>query len=464
MFARLSTCLLAFGLTINLLPAFATAAPSVGLADATGNQRAAPAKLTAGLKHGLKKGGFRVVGEAKLAESDTAGILEAAAADLGIAYLVRADVARSRSRYEAEIQLIETTDGSVLWTIDRRYRKSRDAWKTGETLGWLLARKIRTFKKGAKRKKRSRVVAASSLADDDEDDDEVDEDLPRAPRRIKKSRKTKRRAVIKDELDEDANEVATDSGRKEIREHPEDRMVRLAVGGGGQLSSAYTVAVGEALTGLAYVASPSGLLQADVQVRIPKKAYFFEGALQYVPLLFNIDTNPAVTPNQPGARHLDFHLTAGWSFKFNAFGRKNLELAPLLGLSHRSLKVQAQEPYSVIIGAASWAPQLGGRLAFRFARQWTIDATVLGRLIVGFSEGDTSTGDGGSGTGFALGLRGRYWLTDWFAAQAGLGYDYTKVGLSDAGTRVTFAGDPALVDATVYQEEVRLHFGAAVAF
>jgi hypothetical protein len=320
----------------------------------------------------------------------------------------------------------------------RTYKTKTQAWKEGRALGWLVAQKIEKLRAAPSEVERPVVVAK--------------DEAPRATRSIEP----------KDDTEEDAKAVAVIEAAEDEDSHSDDKLLRATLGGGSQLSGAYTVASGGQTTGLAYELKPTGLVAAEVLFNVPSTLLSAEVGLAYVPMLYNIDVEPIVTPNQPGARHLDVAASLGYGFRFSLIAEDNVELRPLVGVTYRSLAVQRQEPVDVLVGFQSIAPHGGLRAGLRIG-DLTMEALGLFRVVASYKEAPATTGNDGLGISFAVGATARYWIIDNLGAYVNVGYDFTRVGFEGPGTRVGFKDDPALVDASVYAEEVRLAFGVAAA-
>ena len=390
----------------------------------TGPQRAFPRNVEAGLKHALVKAGLEVVDAEDLVELESAKTDRMAARDLDADYLVTVALVAVRKQFRADAKLVATKDGSVVWSVTRSYAKRSRAFKTGRSIGWLAVKQVKEL--------RSVEPVAPAI---------VPKDEVEAPKAAKKKPAA----------------IASADPRQRATEHPEDKLFRAALSGGSQLSSEYTVSVGDQATGLAYELRPTALIAGELMVNLPWLPISLEASLAYVPMLYDIDVDPAVTPDQPGARHLDVAASIGYGFRFWLFA-----LRPLLGITYRSLAVQKQEPIDVVVGSSAIAPHVGLRAGLRIG-DVTMEARGLFRLIVSYEETPDSTGERGFGTSYLVGAAARYWITDYLGAYADVAYDFTRVGFEGAGTRIKFEGDPELMNATVFAAEIRAAVGVTFA-
>jgi hypothetical protein len=126
------------------------------------------------------------------------------------------------------------------------------------------------------------------------------------------------------------------------------------------------------------------------------------------------------------------------------------------------LSVEKQEPINVLVGSKSVAPHLGLRAGVRIGDA-VVELNGLFRLVASYRESPDTTGGKGLGYSALIGGAFRYWITDFFGAFADVHYDFTHVGFDGAGTRVKFADDPVLMDATIRAAEVRAAIGVTFA-
>ena len=95
---------------------------------------------------------------------------------------------------------------------------------------------------------------------------------------------------------------------------------------------------------------------------------------------------------------------------------------------------------------------------------FAVELEGTGGAIVSFAEAPVATGSDGSGFRVGAALRARYWILDPIGLELTASYDYRSVGLTGAGSRTVFDGDPALIDAQVLTEALDVVLGVTAAF
>jgi hypothetical protein len=364
--------------------------------------------VESGILHALKEAGLGTVDSDDLLQMESAGTELMAARDLDAEALVTVSIVKDKRAFRATAKLIAIEDGMVLWQAFRSYSR-KGAWKAGRAIGSMIAGEVRTLREPPP---------------------------PPAP---------------------PPAPPAVASAPIEVERHPEDRIFHASLSGGSQLSSEYAVSVKQQATGLAYRLRPTALIAGELSINLPWLPLSLEASIAYVPMFYDIDVEPAVTPDHPGARHLDVAGSIGYGFRVWIF-----VVRPLLGLTYRSLSVQQQQPIDIVVGSTSIAPHLGLRAGIRIGAV-TMEAKGLVRLIASYRESPRRTGESSLGYSVLAGAAARYWITDFFGAYAEVAYDFTRIGFEGAGTRVKFEGDPELVEATVFAAEIRAALGVTFA-
>jgi hypothetical protein len=398
-----------FASYLAVSPSEARAERPIAVARVIGPKRALPRSLESGILHALKEAGLGTVDADDLAQMESAGTELMAARDLDAEALVTVSIVKEKRALRATATLIAIDDGVVHWQAFRTYSRT-GAWKAGRALGAMIAGEVKTLR------------------------EPPPPPAPPAP-----------------------PAVTSPAPIDPLERHPEDRIFHASLSGGSQLSSEYAVSVKQRATGLAYRLRPTALIAGELSINLPWLPLSLEASIAYVPMFYDIDVEPAVTPDRPGARHLDVAGSIGYGFRVWIFA-----VRPLLGLTYRSLAVQQQQPIDIIIGSTSIAPHLGLRAAIRIGAV-TMEAKGLFRLIAMYRESPHRTGDGSLGYSVLAGAAARYWITDFVGAYAEVAYDFTRIGFDGAGTRVKFEGDPELVEATVFAAEIRAALGVTFA-
>lgn len=446
---KFSNALLLAGALSLAVPATALAQDAtVALPAVKGSKKSGKKKLKRGVVAGLATKGILVVyggeltGAAKSAGANPGSVEGARAADAQ--FLLTVSIRRSRRKYFATATLVSATTGEQIKTIKKRYRKASSATKVGRAIGAAMAAEIMSA--GASRP--SAPVAAA---------DPIDDEPPVAPKKKRKKRKAK----IKDD---DATSVSADVGGDGDVGGGEDKLLRLSLGAGTQALSAYTVAVGGQVTGLAYTLSPLMMINAGATVNIPDVNVGAELDLAFVPVKYAIDVQPAVSPNEPAGRFFNFGVNGFYKAELARFGEGGrFHLMPLLGLQYSSMTAESQGENSVVVSWSAIDIGAGARANVQVNEQLALSAFVRGGLVVSYSEGPTTTGDGGGGINLGLGADLRYWLSDAFGIFVRTAYTYQRIGLDGVGTRTPFVDDPPLESATVFNGDLKLGTGVLLA-
>ncbi len=430
-----SSRLWSFGLSAlvavaGLMSGDAQAQTTVAVAKVTGPRKAAPGPFARGLRKGLGGAGAKVVKIGRTSPDDDGFTDEAKKAGAEYLVIVRLRYARRKRFVTADLYDVETGD-----RIKRKkssYRSKKAARSVGKKVGKALA-------------------AAMAAAPKPEPEPEQVFVPPVAP-------------VAPEPAPVAVAEAPVEEGPGSALGGMDDAMLRLSVGAGTQLSSAYTVAVAGEVTGLAYTLNPLLLMTVGAAVRAPTIGVGAELYLTYVPVTFQVDVSPPVDPTDPGGRFIDVGGALTYRLALSQFGETGtVYLTPLLGVGFSSMTVQSQGNNTVVVSYSGIDLQGGLRLGISLSKALTIDIEGRGGAIVMYDEGPTTTGNGGSGFGLRFGANARYWFSGLVGVYAGLDYSYQKVGLTGLGTRVAFEGDAQLLDATVFSGSFRLFTGLHVA-
>jgi hypothetical protein len=435
-----------------------------------GAKGSAEDKLDNKVRGQLAARGLEVVSERALqkaakkarTEPDTVAAALEAGADLWISITIK----KVKKKFVAQGKLVDVRSGKTLKSVKRSYKKASSAGAIGDLIGTELAEAALG---------RATIGGGEAVAGEgDDNDDAADDDEPKQPsQKVVRAQPEESEPVAratpeptitpKDEEKGASASTTIDRGGPSLV-GGEDRVLRLLIGAGSQVTSAYTVAVGPQVTGLAYKLTPLILLDAGVAVQIPNVGLAFELGLSFVPVKYQIDVDPAVMPAAPKGRFLDVGGGALYKLTLARFGggeQSRFFVAPQIGFQYSSLSVEAQEPYAVVLSWSSVAPYAGAKLGVVLdALALELDARF--KFIVSYGEAPDSTGDGGSGTGFHVGAVVRYWMSEHFGVAFRAAYDFSRVSFSGEGSRTPFVDDPPLLDASAYSSDLRASFGVVL--
>ncbi len=446
-------------------PSAALAAPSVAVAKGKGPKKAAVAQVASALKKALAADGLEIVDAKPAGKKGKVDVKLARA--VGATFLVVVDADDAKKKFRAQVEVLRVEDGSSIHSATSDpYAGKADAAKVARALSAGVIAAIND----AAAAEEPRAVEAPKPKERpvSKPREEVDE-----PRRAEPG--TTPIASGGDEPD-DPEPAPRAVPKDEAKPAPESKagkgssgalpMFEVSVGAGTQASTAYTVLVGGTPTALAYTLSPLFLLDVGARVQIPSTALGVELAFSFSPVKFALDTNPPVTPSEPGGSFLELGGAVGWRFWLSGDGtrREGFAIEPLVGLRYESLSVDAQDR-AIVLGASAIVPHFGVRALLGVSDALVFGADARLRLPLGYSEsGGAVTGESGSGFGLAFGGSARFWIVESFGLGANLTYTYTSISFTGAGTRQLFATDPTLVDASVASSSLRLTVGALIAF
>jgi hypothetical protein len=288
--------------------------------------------------------------------------------------------------------------------------------------------------------------------------DPIEDDPPVAP-----TKPQKKKVKIKDEDDGSkvAANVETDPGGG-----GENKLLQLKLGAGTQALSAYTVAVGGTVTGLAYTLSPLMMINAGAALTVPDVNVGGEIDLTFVPVKYAIDVDPAVSPAEPAGRFFNVGVNGFYKLELARFGAEEegrFHLVPMLGLNYGSMTAESQGENTVVVSWSAVDIGAGAKANVQVNEQIALSAFVRGGLVVSYSEGPTTTGDGGGGINLAVGANARYWVSDAFGIFLRTIYTYQRIGLDGTGTRTPFVDDPPLESATVFSGDLKIGTGVLLA-
>lgn len=445
--------------------ALAAAAPSFAYAKSvavavTGPKNSGEDKLDAKIKAQLASRGLEVVADKALTKAGKkigeSANSEAAAKEAGADLWISVTIKKVKKKLVANAKLVDLASGKTLKTTKRTYKKATSAGGIGDLLGTELA-------EAAAGKASTLAAESDDEGDDEEPGSKVVKPVVEEEERPAVAVKSEPSVQPKDEA-KPSSSVTLERPAPEGK-NGENKLLSLWVGGGSQITSAYTVAVGPQVTGLAYSLTPLVLLDVGAAVTIPNVGLGFELGLSFVPVKYQIDVDPAVDPSGPKGTFLDVGGGAFYKLVLSRFGdnqTSNFFLAPQVGVQYASLSVDDQIPYSVVLSNSAVAPYAGVRagvlldnLALEFDGRF--------KFIASYSESPSETGEGGSGIGFVIGGRARYWMSEHFGVAFRIAYDYSKIGFSGEGSRTPFIDDPALVDASAFSNSLRASVGVILA-
>jgi hypothetical protein len=398
---------------------------------------AAPVKIAVPVPAGKKSSGAAKVRSALVAALNEQGAKAVTNGDAD--FEIRLTVKKApKKRFVAEAQLLGN-DGKVVKTVRATYGKGGAA-KAGSELGTALGRAA-----VAERDRGAAEVKAPRL-------DSTPPPPPPPPP-----------PMTRIEPKDEAPTLKTE-GRGNKPKSGEDQLLRLSLGGGTQMLSAYTVAVDGQVTGLAYELSPLLLLTGAARVHVPGTGLLIGAFVSFVPVQYSVVVDPPVDPAQPKGRFLSIGGELGYELALSQWddgGR--FVLTPLLAGTWASMGVDSQGDNSVVL-SYSGLDLLGGvRLGVLPTAALALEADLRGGLIVGYKESPTTTGASASGIALRFGGGARYWVNELFGLYLSVGYHFRQVGFSGSGSRVGFFGDPQLVDATVFSGDLQAQAGVHLA-
>lgn len=249
--------------------------------------------------------------------------------------------------------------------------------------------------------------------------------------------------------------------------------VELGVGLGTQMLSRYTLSVAEGPTALAYGTSPLFLISPIVRVRLSGIPLWFLLQGDIAPVGFLLSTDPPLTPEVASGAFLGLGFRAGWVFELVG----SFTLAPVLGLRVESLGVDPQTAtvladdgtpavtaFDVVLSARALVPELGFEARYELTPDLQLALEARFRLIASYAETPAASGDAGSGVGVVIGGGAEWSLRSWLALELQLRYQYSAVSFSGVASRVAFADDPPLVDASADFEDLKLTLGPRFRF
>ncbi|MCK6549384.1 hypothetical protein L6R52_26310 [Myxococcota bacterium] len=435
--ARAVRALLVLSCALSL-PRIAGAA-TIAVPEAAAPAKSGADKLEKQLEATLTGAGHEVVGDATLAKAakkvKAAKTSVKAAREAGAEWLVTIKVTKGKKGFSVEAKLVEVATDRAVSTAERSYAKPAGAGAAGEAIGRELVAAIKEDEEAkAAEEARSKVITPP------------EEEVPPTPA-----------------IEEKKAEVEPEPEPDRPSGTGEGKMLRFHAGAGSQVASAYTVSVGDAATGLAYDLSPLLLVEAGARFLVPKTGLSLGVEFAFVPVKYDIQVEPAVTPTDPGGSFMDLALTVAYQLELAKLGAKgSLYVAPLLGFRYTALSVDEQTPYAVVVSSTLLAPEAGVLFGVGLGAL-AIEAHAKVDLAVSYEETPVTTGADGSGLGLDVGATGRLWFGDLLGAYLGLGYDFAKVSLSGTGTRTRFVDDPELVDASISTGNLRVGVGVLVA-
>jgi hypothetical protein len=437
----------AFVATLLVMSAASTAswaAPTVAVAKGKGPKKAALAQAASALKKELAGEGIEVV-DAKVPKSGKLDVKLARA--VGADFLVTVEASDAKKKFRLRAEVLRVEDGETIHSASSEpYSGKAEAAQAARELvpGILEVLKAATT---------PRVVEAPTP--------KPPPDPPPVARVTPRDEAGGRASEPGDPERSDEEPAAPRAASTEGGSAP---WLQLRVGAGTQATSAYTVLVGGAPTALAYTLSPLFLIDVGLEVFIPSLPLVVEASFLMSPVTFALDTDPPVTPTEPGGSFLEVGGAVAWRLRLSGRDgdRAGFVLEPKVGLRLESLSVDPQTP-TIVVGQSAVVPHLGVGAAWGLSEALVLGADVRLRLPLGYSESGATTGDGGSGFGLAFGGSARYWLAQAFGLTAGLTYTYTSVSFSGVGSRQRFASDPIIQDASVASSSLRVSVGALLA-
>ncbi len=413
---------------------------SVALPKIRGPRRAKAQNLTRGIVAGLAGQGLLVVygkelrGAAKSAGAKPTSLEAAQAADAQYQLLVT--ITRSRRKYFATARLIDVRTGEEIEKIKKSYRRGKSATKIGRAIGSGMAASIKSRVAAPPPPPPAPIAAVTP-----------DPEPPPPPTSRPKPK------------DESPTGAQTSVGGSDDSGGGEQSLLQLRLGAGTQALSAYTVAVGGVVTGLAYTLSPLMLIDAGARVTIPGVGFGFDARLSFVPVKYSIDVEPAVSPAEPTGRFFNVGVAAHYNLELARFGDDEagrFVLTPLAGFFYDSMTVEGQGENTVVVSWSAIGLEAGGRATVQVSEQLVLDAEGRFGIVPVYNEGPTTTGRDGFGINFRVGGGGRYWISSAFGLQLGVSYTFQRVGLTGMGDRTPFVDDPPLEGATVFSGDLKI--------
>lgn len=421
-------------LAASVEPALAADPPTVAVAQVKGPRRAAPLKFATGLRAGLRASGATVL-EVGPAHPKKKGFM-AEAKEAEADYLVMVQLRYARRRRFATAWLYDLESGELIERVKKRYRRASAAGKVGSSVGEDLGKVARE----AFAKRRPKPVAPV-----------VSAPPPPPPPPPKASAPA------------EAPKASASAGAGLSLGDKEDSVFRLSVGVGAQLASAYTVAVGGQVTGLAYTLNPLFSTTVNGTLLAPSIGIGAEVWFSFSPVTYQVDVSPPVDPREPSGSFVDVGGAVSYRITLTELGETGaLYLTPLLGARYGSMTVDGQGDNTVVVSYSNIDVQGGLRFGVAVTEDLVFDAEGRFGGVLVYDEGPTTTGESGSGYNLRFGGGVRYWINDLFGVFGGVAYSYQRVGLSGLGTRVTFEEDPQLLDASVYSGDFKLYTGVHV--
>lgn len=419
----------------------------VAVANVEGRKAARPAKLERGIRFGIGSVGVAGIPPKALSKAARDVGVKAASPEgaraVAADYLLVVELGYRKRRHIVVAELIRASDGEVVKKVTRRYRSGRAALKVGKAIGKAIGRAAKQLGRDqpAPPPPPPPVVVVPPPPPDE----------PPPPPPVTLTRE-----------DQGTAEVTLERPWK--RKNAEDAYLHVGVGGGMQVASAYTVAVGDTVTGLAYSLSPLFLVSANLTAQIPQIGLFLGGRFDFAPVKYAIDVVPAVDPAEPSGRFLSAGGLLGYRvLDLEASDSFTFTLAPVIAFGYDSLSVEEQGLNTVVVSWNALDGQAGLRLGFELFDTVTVEVEGRGGLVFGYSEKPTTTGEGASGFNLAVGGRARYWITDLVGVSVDALYGYRRISMEGMGTRTGFMEDPPLMDATIFSADLKLGLGVLLA-
>lgn len=424
-------------------------AASIAVPPASAPAKSGGDKLEKQVRAQLAAEGHEVIAEKALERAakkagTSASSVEAARA-AGADLLVVISIKKQKKAFSVTAELIHVADDRVLETSKKTYKKAASASAIGDVIGRELAEGV------------GRADLSKAVEPEEERPAKVLQPKDEAPARAAPADGV----TPKDEAP--AGAAAAAPKAKAAPGGGEGKLMQLFVGGGTQMASAYTVAVGEQVTGLAYDLSPLVLFEAGARLNIPGTGLGIELGLSFVPVKYNIEVEPAVDPAEPKGSFLNVGGAVSYRLDLADLGGGDaVYLSPLVGVSYEGLSVESQAPYAVVISSSQIAPAIGTRFGLGLG-DLVLEAKLALELVVSYSESPDKTGEDGGGIGLLLGAGLRYWVSENFGVFMDLAYDYTRITFNGEATRTPFIEDPKIENATVFSGNLKTALGVAVA-
>lgn len=465
---------------LGLGGAVEASAGTVAVPNFSGSRKTGASDAAKVVRKVLRDGGHKVLGPGTLKKAGRKARARPesaqAAARAGAGVLVTGRVAKKGRYYVLSVVALDVESGREIGSFEQKYRGKRGASKAGAG----VARQLVDALEGGG----APPPATAAAEDDEEDEEDEEEEEPRgravavapvteAPDPLDEPARdptppvaasTPSPSVVpKDE--EDEAPAAAPTKRADVSKPDAGRERALLIFEadiGSQAGTAYTVAVGDVPTALAYDLGPLLMIGGQVRLQIPKTGLGIELGAAFAPVQYALDTQPAVDPASPTGSFLDLGGSVAYALPLTRFGEASaLVLEPLAGVQYQKLTVQEQSPFTIVVGSSAVVPHLGTRLRLELGDSVELGVDLRLRLIASYAESPVVTGESSSGLGLFVGGSGRYWLLPSIGVSGFLGYEYTQVGFTGQGDRPTFQSDPTLVDATVFASNLRLGLGVA---